>query len=319
WYRFCLLTLPVLGLSQHLPWKNSENVVKNKITSSGCEYPFQPLNSGCYFFSDVQMDFDLATSYCAGLADEHTHEVTLAMLGYDIGNDQALLQAVVDNGMSFWVGGKKGEDDQWVWQDGRDIYIDAPFWDLEEPDEVENLCMVIHPSNNSISRAFVYDHDCSGTVKAVCQAGNIKCPEGFIRIENYCYLQSLPNELPDRTWQEARDYCQALFVPEGYHADLAVLGLEDQDDYHSINNILPEGYHFSTWIGAYRDTECSYKWLDGRELPQESFYWSEDYPYCGEHDDHVIIYHQSSNNRAHLYDSIGDLASPFICQMYKDY
>ncbi|CAL4204481.1 unnamed protein product [Meganyctiphanes norvegica] len=228
-YKLCLLILPVLGLATLWPVSKCEKVVGYELTSSGCDPPFENVNNGCYYFSDVQMDFDYVYEYCLNLANDQVHEITLAMLCYEVDQDQSLLNAMAAKNKTFWLGGISDNGDQWQWIDGRDIYITAPFWDLNEPNQVENTCMAAETgsvtAHEDVAQSKIFDHNCSDILPFVCQTNSIKCPPDFILIENFCYLHSKTFGAPNLHWQDARDYCQSLDVYEGYHADLAVLGL----------------------------------------------------------------------------------------------
>ncbi|CAL4131169.1 unnamed protein product, partial [Meganyctiphanes norvegica] len=313
-YKLCLLILTVQALTELVLLENSEDKVKHNNTTSGCEVPFQSVNNGCYFFSDVQKDFNQAVDYCEALSHGHIYEVTLAMLDYDRYEDQALLNAVADRNQTFWLGGKTDDGLQWYWQDGRDLHLDAPFWDVREPDNIENKCTVAETVTKPFRRSSLYDHDCSDTQHFICQAN---CPSDFIKLGNYCYLQSWIFELAELSWQDARDYCKTLLVFDGYHADLAVLGLQDQDDYFVINNLMKNHTGYDVWIGAYPDTPCHYQWVDGRELPNESIYWRYDYPKCGDGKS-IALEHSSTYEKTYIFDYSSETTLPFICQIFRD-
>ncbi|CAL4199268.1 unnamed protein product, partial [Meganyctiphanes norvegica] len=318
-YKIYQLILVNVGWANILPIAKSEPFINYDKTSSGCETPFESVNNGCYYFSAVQMDFFEATAYCESLAHESIYEITLAMMDYDRDEDQALLDVVTVKDKAFWVGGKSDDGILWNWIDSRDINLQAPLWDPREPNEVDNKCMIVQPDSFEeirFNRSYLYDHMCSNTLDFICKIGNIKCPADFIRIGNYCYLQSWTIGLPDLTWIEAREYCQSLDVLDGYYADLSMLGLQDQDDYNLIN-ILVDNYFGFPWIGAFREEGCSYKWIDDRELSLESSYWFYNQPTCGS-DDHVGLYHNSFNDRTSLNDVTGNTSLSFICQMYSN-
>ncbi|CAL4206013.1 unnamed protein product [Meganyctiphanes norvegica] len=287
--------------------------------SSGCDQPFEYISNGCYFFSEIQMNFTDASRYCQGLAHGHTFEMTLAMLDYSRIEDQALLDAVTEKNQTFWVGGKTEDGIYWKWLDDRDVYLKAPFWRYGEPDEPDNNCIVAHVSNYTAQRkrSYLFDHFCGDSLHFICKTGNINCPRDFKLFGNHCYMISEDIGVPHLLWQEARDYCMSLAVHEGYHADLAVLGLEDLDEYHLMNNLIAN-YGGATWIGAFRDTEeCNYMWVDGRELSLDSMYWQYDDPDCG-NENRVYIYHPPSPDRPYLEDNPDGNYNPFICQMFTN-
>ncbi|CAL4192749.1 unnamed protein product, partial [Meganyctiphanes norvegica] len=223
-YKLCLLILAIVGLENILPGLNCEITTNDCINSSECKLPFQTVNNGCYYFSDKEIDFNRAVSYCESLTHAHNYEITLAMLDYDKYEDQALLHSVTVRNKTFWIGGKTEDRSTWKW---RDVNLNAPFWEIDEPDSRENKCMVAQRNvqNSDKIRSYVYDHNCSNSNYVICQTGTINCPEDFIRIGNYCYMKSSTFWIPNLSWKEARDYCQSLSVNEGYQADLAVLGL----------------------------------------------------------------------------------------------
>ncbi|CAL4186272.1 unnamed protein product, partial [Meganyctiphanes norvegica] len=331
-YKLCLLLLAVIRLVEPLPVEIIEKADNITITSAYCEHPFETVNNGCYFFSqssDLKLNFEDALQYCELLSHGNSiYEVSLAMLDYGREEDQAFLDAVAaksKNNDTFWVGGKTEDGKLWTWIDGREIYLHAPFWDIHEPNDINNKCLAAHSVpvlEQPHSRSYVYDHECSDALGIVCQTGSIKCPPDFIKIGNHCYLQSWTIDAPDLHWQESRDYCQSLEVHDGFHGDLMVLGLQDQDDYHILNNIVEGSPHYDIWIGAHqRDTQgsaCSYQWVDGRELPIESIYWEDSQPLCGTDDSVCIYYHPSIYTRAYLFDTSGKYgARPFVCQMLE--
>ncbi|CAL4251873.1 unnamed protein product, partial [Meganyctiphanes norvegica] len=121
------LLLAVVVLADILPGTNCATTMEYNITSSWCESPFQGVNNGCYYFSDIQMNFVQAVDYCESLGNGHDYEITLAMLDYDKEEDQAILDTVARGNKTFWVGGKTENGDQWVWLDGREINLQAPF------------------------------------------------------------------------------------------------------------------------------------------------------------------------------------------------
>ncbi|CAL4247784.1 unnamed protein product, partial [Meganyctiphanes norvegica] len=317
-YKLCLLILAVVGLPDILSSANCENTGKYNNTSSWCESPFQLLNKGCYFLSDDQMDFDGAAANCKSLTHGHIYEVILAMLENDKDDDQALLNAVTELDKIFWVGGKTDDGISWTWPNGQDIYLKAPFWDVHEPNEVGNNCTAAQRNTHNdtlttVIRSYIYDHNCNDSINFICQ--KIKCPADFIKIGNYCYLQSWNYGLPELSWQDARDYCLSLDVHEGFYGDLAVLGLEGQHDYQLMNYIMVNNVNHP-WIGASLSNECSYQWIDGRELPLESSYWIYDQPLCGDFNS-IALYH-ANYSRTSLASNIDYQSKPFICQMFKN-
>ncbi|CAL4204483.1 unnamed protein product [Meganyctiphanes norvegica] len=230
------------------------------------------------------------------------------------------LNAMAAKNKTFWLGGISDNGDQWQWIDGRDIYITAPFWDLNEPNQVENTCMAAETgsvtAHEDVAQSKIFDHNCSDILPFVCQTNSIKCPPDFIQIENFCYLHSKTFGAPNLHWQDARDYCQSLDVYEGYHADLAVLGLQGQN-YYNIMDKLIENYNGWVWLGAYRNgTECQYQWVDGRELPLDSIYWGTGNPHCGSQSK-VCLHQWETSHRTYLLDD-SDYSYPFICQVFQD-
>ncbi|CAL4061507.1 unnamed protein product, partial [Meganyctiphanes norvegica] len=298
-----------------------EELLKSEIfddSSSDCKYPFKEVGDSCYFFSDIQLSFEHAQAYCDNLTHGNTHEITMAMLGYSQEEDQALLDTVTAKEMYFWTGGKMEDGIHWTWLDGRDINIQAPFWYWNEPNEANNQCIVAHVSDESDQRkrSYLYDNNCDDSLNFICQKGDINCPIGFRRIGNHCYLSLY--YLLNLSWQDARDYCQSLSVHEGYHADLAVLGLPDQDDYHLMFNLVGVFPYISIWIGAFAETDCNYKWVDGRSLENSSIYWFFNNPGCGSQNRVYLGHDAGGNNRTYLADTSGNDAGPFTCQMFKN-
>ncbi|CAL4152702.1 unnamed protein product [Meganyctiphanes norvegica] len=316
-HKLSLLILAIVVLADILPRTNCAMTVEYNITSSECESPFQSVNNGCYYFSDVQLDFDQAVDFCASLSHGHVNEITLAMLDYDMEEDQAILDKVAMTENIYWLGGKTENGDKWLWLDGREVNPQASFWDLGEPNEGGHNCIIAQKNTATLAtatRAYVYDHECTDPLMFICQIGEIKCPPDFIKIGNYCYLQSWTIGLPRLHWQEARDYCKFLSVPVGYHSDLAVLGLQDQQDYNLMSDLWGSST-YAIWIGAYRNTnECYYQWIDGRELPLTSINWYKTSPNCN----HLVcLNHWSSFSRT-LLDDFVDNPLHFICQMVKE-
>ncbi|CAL4096284.1 unnamed protein product, partial [Meganyctiphanes norvegica] len=192
-HKLSMWILAAVGLAYALPVANCEPTVEYNITSSGCESPFQLINNGCYYFSDIQLDFNQAVDYCSSLTHGHVYEITLAMLDYDRQEDQALLKAVADKDIIFWVGGKSDDNNNWKWIDNRDVNLQAPFWNLENPKDDQKNCMTAQKtvsSNAGVIRAYTYDSDCSDSLNFICKTGNIICPVDFIKLGNYCYMQS---------------------------------------------------------------------------------------------------------------------------------
>ncbi|CAL4060879.1 unnamed protein product, partial [Meganyctiphanes norvegica] len=118
--------------------------------------------------------------------------------------------------MKHFGSAEKTEDgNQWKWVDGRDVNIEAPFWFEDEPNEIENKCLItqVNNFNNVHTRTYLYDSNCVDQSYFICQTG---CPIHFKRIGDYCYMMSSDIGIPNLPWQYARDYCQSLSVYEGY-------------------------------------------------------------------------------------------------------
>ncbi|CAL4086642.1 unnamed protein product [Meganyctiphanes norvegica] len=164
--------------------------------------------------------------------------------------------------------------------------------------------------HTNLTRSYLYNHDCSDSLTFICQVG---CPEAFQRIGNHCYMQSEDFGIPHLTWQEARDYCTSLSVPEGYHADLAILGLPDQDDYLFMDIFVTNAPR--QWLGAFLESECHYKWIDGRELSSQSIYWPDLEPFCGVWKSVII---SPSSTRPYLATEYETNVYPFICQIFQN-
>ncbi|CAL4079729.1 unnamed protein product, partial [Meganyctiphanes norvegica] len=313
-----------LVLADQLPVKSEAYLTSNMVDTVSllCNYPFEQVGSNCYYFSDIQYSFNSALAYCVNLTYGNTHEVSLAMLDYGREEDQALLDAVTAKNNTFWVGGKTEDGTQWNWLDGREVNIQAPFWYWDEPNEADNKCSVAHVSTESDrrKRSYLYDSNCGDSLHFICQVGKITCPSDFRRIGNHCYFKSEDAGLPHLPWLDARDFCQSLSAHDGYHSDLAVLGLPDQDDYYLMYSLAPGNQNYSTnaWFGALAETDCDYKWVDGRSLPTSSSYWFYNDPWCGTYDV-VFISHNEGHNRTFLCDNSGTYPWPYICQMHKDY
>ncbi|CAL4183319.1 unnamed protein product [Meganyctiphanes norvegica] len=288
--------------------------VYNKV-HSGCQPPFQKIGNLCYFFSDKLLDFSGAKEYCESLSHEHISDITLAMLDYEEKEDLAILAAVAAKNTTFWFGGKTEDSIEWKWLDDRNINLQANFWHLTEPHEPKNKCTVAQVINYNIRRSYLFDYECGEAVNFICQT-NI-CPKKFRLIGHHCYLLSAELGITPIPWQTARYYCQSLSVPMGYHADLAVLGLPDQDGYNLMNNLVTGYPHSFTWLGAFPENVCEFKWVDGRAFPKSPFYWHYTSPDCG-CDNRVKLYHYAPTNRTYLIDFPGSDSHPFICQMFKD-
>ncbi|CAL4063534.1 unnamed protein product [Meganyctiphanes norvegica] len=288
--------------------------VYNKV-HSGCQPPFQKIGSLCYFFSDKLLDFSGAKEYCESLSHGHISDINLAMLDYEEKEDLAILAAVAAKNTTFWFGGKTEDGIEWKWLDDRYINLQANFWHLTEPNKAQNRCTVAQVINHKIRRSYLFAYECVEAVNFICQT-NI-CPKEFRRIGHHCYLLSAELGITPLPWQHARNYCQTLSVPMGYRADLAVLGLPDQDGYQLMNNLVA-GYADSfTWLGAFPETGCDFKWVDGRSFPKSPFYWHYTSPDCGR-DNRVKLYHYAPTHRTYLIDYPGSYSYPFICQMFKD-
>ncbi|CAL4112527.1 unnamed protein product, partial [Meganyctiphanes norvegica] len=289
---------------------------------SGCHRPFIDVGNRCYYFGEEELSFNEASQYCEGLSDGSP---SLAMFDYSRKEDQDLLNAITARGGTFWIGGKAEDGNQWKWVDGRDVYLKGPFWFDDEPNEVENKCLVgqVHNFANVHTRTYLYNYDCTNSIKFICQS---ECPIHFRRLGDYCYLTSSALGIPELTWTEARDYCQTLSVYEGFHADLAVLGLPGQDDYYIMQNLITDK-DAETWIGGVKKgEECQFEWIDGREIEIYSMFWRNEEPDCGGQDRIALSNHMytgdtyAHSDRRYIIElgtgSIGYY--PFVCQMFKD-
>ncbi|CAL4227080.1 unnamed protein product [Meganyctiphanes norvegica] len=280
-----------------------------------CKYPFEAVDNHCYLFSDVQMNFLEAIKYCENLSYGHTQEITLALLDHNNDKNQALLGAAAQKNITFWLGGKTEDNNKWKWLTNRDVDLMSPFWYENEPNEATNKCMVAKVNtHNTISRSYIHDNDCNDSLNFICQTG---CPLGFLLMSNQCFFVSENIGLPHLSWQEARDYCESLSVPVGYHSDLAVFDHLDHDSFHLMNS-LATSYTFSnTWIGLLSENDCEYKWIDGTSLPTTSNYWQSSDPICGNHN-RGRLYYSTSNRRTYLGDATDSYNYPFICQIFKN-
>ncbi|CAL4117380.1 unnamed protein product [Meganyctiphanes norvegica] len=300
---------------------HNENTIEALDKSSKiCAEPFEPVGNDCYYFSEESRNFYGAKLFCENLGN--AREVTLAMLGYGREEDQALLEAVTSKKNKFLIGGEKKSD--WTWLDNRKVNMQSPFWEHREPNQHSNKCLVItindinyrvYEINRKREKSYVFDYDCSSSLNFICQMG---CPFEFRRIGSYCYFLSAELGLPALSWQAARDYCKALPVPVGYHADLAVLGLPDQDDYQLMTSFLA-GYMTGDgiWLGASAEIDCDYKWIDGRDFSIHSTYWYINQPECGS--EHRVFLNQGSfYKRPYIFDTRQNYYRYFICQMFKE-
>ncbi|CAL4186841.1 unnamed protein product, partial [Meganyctiphanes norvegica] len=286
-------------------------------TEPECDLEFEQVGSSCYYFSDDKLSFDNALAYCESLIPDHLNHVSLAMIDYSRGEDQELLDAVASKNQSFWVGGQMKDDENWTWLDGRDIYLGAPFWGSSEPNNGNNKCLAANvTTNRGFIRSYLFDYNCSVPLNFLCQES---CPKGFRRIGNHCYFRSHDYEVHVAEWQDARDYCQSLSMPEGgYHVDLAVLGLPFQDDYHLMNNLVLGYSDFMTWLGGFATGDgYDFQWIDGRQIPNNSIYWDQDEPiWSGVLDSGVIL--RQHSDRTNLGSFPGDGHSfHFVCQIFK--
>ncbi|CAL4062761.1 unnamed protein product [Meganyctiphanes norvegica] len=241
------------------------------------------------------------------------------MLDYDNDEDLAVLDAISTMDNKYWVGGSTADGLSWEWLDGREVYITAPFWYLNEPNEAQNKCMIAQTKpHGTFKSGQLYDYNCDDSINFICQARHV-CPSEFRRIGNYCYFVSheLENQYLTLTWSDARDYCKALSVPVGYHPDLAVLGLPDQGDtYRLMSNLMESSTWRSVWIGGLGDSDCNYAWVTGETIPASTFYWFSSDPNCGSTYRVVIYRIPSYHNRTFLHTYTETDEFPFICQMY---
>lgn len=285
-----------------------------RTNSSGCSFPFVEIGSNCYYFSTETKNYYDSVSYCETLGYSHSIESTIAMLGYNEAEDEALLGEAVNQGKNFWVGGKRIEDTGfWEWEDGRTMNLYDPYWYYTEPNEAQNKCAVAQvTTSGNIVRSYLYDYDCSKSLSFICQTFNFE----FIRIGNNYYFFSEEAGLPHTSWTNARDYCRSLSTPIGYHSDLAVLGLEGQDSYNLMDIFTAITDYGVMWLGAYAPTDCDFQWVDGRPLESSSHYWLYNQPSCGSYT-HVALEH-NSNNRTYIGDLSDANSIPFICQLFKN-
>ncbi|CAL4103510.1 unnamed protein product [Meganyctiphanes norvegica] len=284
-------------------------------TDPVCDLHFEQVGNNCYYFSDDKLSFDNALAYCNSLI--HQQFVTLAMLDYSRDEDQELLDAITLKNQSFWVGGQMKDDDNWTWLDGRDIYLGALFWGYHQPDKYngDKKCLTADVTTHEyFIRSYLFNYNCSVPLNFICQES---CPIDFRRIGNHCYFRSDDYEMPEVEWQDARDYCQSLLLTEGYHADLAVLGLPDQDgDYHLMNKLA--GSSSKTWIGGFAiDDEYDFQWIDGRKITNNSIYWGQKEPiWNGFFDSGVLLDRYSG--RINLGTYPGTHVFPFVCQIFEN-
>ncbi|CAL4060877.1 unnamed protein product [Meganyctiphanes norvegica] len=316
WQTVTLLMLATVAWADLSTQTNEDINTSVKKTGSGCHHPFVTVGSRCYYFSNEELSFEDAFNYCGGLSNGQVVEISLAMFDYSIQEDQDLLDAITARNETFWIGGKTEDGNQWKWVDGRDVNIEATFWFNDEPNEVDNTCLItqVYNFNNVHTRTYLYDSNCDDPSHFICQTG---CPIHFRRLGDYCYMMSSDIGIPNLPWQDARDYCQALSVYEGYHADLAVLGLPNQDDYYIMKHLLTS-HGGNTWVGGVKKGEgCQFEWLDGRELAIGSMFWLYHEPDCSGQD-HIVLINDVNLNRRYIGEVDGTTAYPFICQRFKD-
>ncbi|CAL4144024.1 unnamed protein product [Meganyctiphanes norvegica] len=290
-----------------------------------CLPHFEIIGESCYLFSSLELDHVSASKYCRSLGVGHIYTISLAMLDLNNINDQSLLTEIASRKAPYRVGGEISFGFEWIWEDGRIINPVAPYWDFDEPNDIGNKCLMADVHNSSYyHRAYLYDSSCDTPMKFICQEGNIQCPSGFLQIGSYCYFKSWTNGVPNLGWEEARDFCRSLDVHEDFTVDLAIMDLDDQDDYQLIANIVSqEDADGFIWIGATEEDELiedNFKWIDGRDLSEYSYYWKFDQPQKRSTKSNVYLSHHklTINNITRINlaeDADGNYA--FLCQAFK--
>ncbi|CAL4087996.1 unnamed protein product [Meganyctiphanes norvegica] len=104
------------------------------------------------------------------------------------------------------------------------------------------------------------------------------CPAGSSEVAGSCYLFNKLQNLPRRSWSDARSFCQSLSTKD-FSVDLAVLGNfnDPQDD--PLLNFMNNQSMWYTWFGVtYSSEENTWTWLDGRTLAANSSLWSPGQP-----------------------------------------
>ncbi|CAL4065711.1 unnamed protein product, partial [Meganyctiphanes norvegica] len=301
-----------------------------------CPKQFIRLGNFCYHFSDIEEDWVGARGFCKGIGVFEDETIWLGVLdfGLSLQDNQLLLSNASARGGTFWVGGSKDSSRIWRWTDHRNREIDqlANYWGNNQPNIHGGECLMVSKKNY---RSYVEAANCSRRRKIICQI--IPKEIGFRSIgKSSFYFSSENNITPNKTWQEARDFCMSLQPPKNFdHADLAVLGLNRAPDQELLKVIAQQGD--DVWLGGHyhrhKDDYGRYVggfiWIDGRSIEPTSYFWHTDSSASERSHSNYFAYATVTSTNGHArsylkdcyYRSSYDRNCPrgvhFVCQAFK--
>ena len=154
---------------------------------------------------------------------------------------------------------------------------------------------------------YIFSEDCTTELPYICHAKNI-CPHGFQRIGSSCYFFSSDNQAPKLSWQSARDFCLTIDISYG-QVDLAILGKGDIADQEVLNVIGAKGENVH--IGGKNTGNDTWVWLDGGNIPLESYMWQFNNP----NNEGNALYVTAEYNKGELADCNENHKWHFVCQL----
>nr|AGG23537.1 C-type Lectin LecD [Eriocheir sinensis] len=146
------------------------------------------------------------------------------------------------------------------------------------------------------------------TATLLATASSQSCGSGFTLVGSACYL---PGD--SLTWQQARNYCRALDLPDGKKASLA--RVESCSQLHALtNHITNQGYEIADyWLGGTSalDVTGAFRWEStGALVPIGPPFWFPGQP------DYAGIERTLSLSKTGLFADEGEsLEQKFICQI----
>ncbi|KAK7080947.1 hypothetical protein SK128_001698 [Halocaridina rubra] len=140
---------------------------------AGCPPFFEDILGKCFFFSTTmgndERTWHSSRDYCHSLSTEYNTE--LAVMGYACNEDEALLQAIADKGITkAWIGASDiNVEGEWEWVDGRIVDLKSHSWSPTMPtDSTLSNCGVIehYPDHNKM---YLGDDSCLVEHLYICE------------------------------------------------------------------------------------------------------------------------------------------------------
>ncbi|XP_061175579.1 macrophage mannose receptor 1-like [Saccostrea echinata] len=246
----------------------------------------------CYYFSNVTLNSELATSAClsygAKLAEPQTSQET-AFLGNQVNR--------INNGY-FYIGvDDRVQENNWVYTYDQSRVL-VSDWGPSEPTYTTNEnCVVI--AEKSTNRGHWADVDCNRHEHFICEKG--PCPLGWIDFHDRCYFFS----------KTVANYSTAQAICLSLNSALAEpVSVEDNSFLGTQINRIGSGYFY---IGV-KEVPVRHSWVylsSGEPIETPDWGLGEPDPATNEN---CVLIAEKPTNRGHWADVQCSRMEHFVCQ-----